>query len=215
MISDYQQKEAVIDYHIRSMKKEIESMERHTDLSEKQKIGIGKRLEFIKAIEGLKVAFKKQQDIGLGKLPPQDIDLERAILGALMLEASASKVCSFLMPSHFYREEHQTIYETIHKLYSEGKPIDIRTVVTSLRFSGKIDKVGGPVYLAAIQASVSSAANVEYHSRCLVEFAIKRELILFAGQLLHEAHDDSTDCFELIKSGMQSLKKIEELNTKK
>jgi len=215
MISDYQQREAVVNYHIQKMRNEIASMERRSDLSDKTKILIGKRVEFIEAVESLKAEAKKQFDIALGKLPPQAIDLEQAILGALMLEKSAERVCSYLKSNHFYWDKHVAIYECIHNLHEQGKVIDMRTVVMELRKNGKIEKIGGAHYIAELTAMVSSAANIDYHCRCLIEFAIKRELILMAGQLLHDAYDDSTDCFELIDKNKEALSSIEEMNTKK
>jgi replicative DNA helicase len=80
----------------------------------------------------------------LGKLPPQALDLEESILGALMLEKNAlTAVVEFLRPEHFYSEQHKEIYNAIIDLFKASEPVDMRTVVAQLRKSGKIELVGG------------------------------------------------------------------------
>src|SRR5882757_128854 len=114
----------------------------------------------------------------LGKLPPQAPDLEEAVLGALMLEKNAlTAVVEFLRPDHFYSEQHKEIYTAIIDLFKSSDPVDMRTVVAQLRKNGKLEIVGGAYYIAELTSKVSSAANIEYHARIIIEMAIKRELI--------------------------------------
>ena len=109
----------------------------------------------------------------LGKLPPQALDLEEAVLGALMLEKNAlNAVVEFLKPEHFYSEMHKEIYNAIIDLFKASDPVDMRTVVNQLRKSGKIELVGGAYYIAELTSKVSSAANIEYHARVIMEMAI-------------------------------------------
>lgn len=134
----------------------------------------------------------------LGKLPPMALDIEEAVLGALMLEKNALiEIAGVLKPDHFYSEQHQTIYQAIVDLFAAGSPIDMRTIVAQLRKSGKIELVGGAYYIAELTSKVSSAANIEYHSRILIEMAIKRNLITIASTMHHDAYEDTTDVFEL------------------
>lgn len=134
----------------------------------------------------------------LGKLPPQALDLEESVLGSLMLEKSAYlTVASFLIPDHFYAEAHKIIYEAICDLSKENNPIDMKTVVSQLRKNGKLELVEGAYKIAELTSKVSSAANIEYHARIIVEMAIKRNLIEIASQIHHDAYDDTTDVFEL------------------
>ena len=101
----------------------------------------------------------------LGKLPPQALDLEEAVLGALMLEKGAlNAVVEFLKPEHFYSEQHQEIYRAIIDLFKGSEPVDMRTVVNQLRKNAKIELVGGAYYIAELTSKVSSAANIEYLS---------------------------------------------------
>ena len=152
----------------------------------------------------------------LGKLPPQALDLEEAILGALMLEKNAlTAVIEFLRPEHFYSEQHQQIYQAIVDLFKNSEPVDMRTVVAQLRKVGKLELVGGAYYIAELTSKVSSAANIEYHSRIIIEMAIKRELIQIASTVHHDAYEDTTDVFELLDKTEQSIFKISDSNLRK
>lgn len=152
----------------------------------------------------------------LGKLPPQARDLEEAVLGALMLEKNAlNAVVEFLKPEHFYVEAHKEIYQAILELFKGSEPVDMRTVVNQLRKSGKLELVGGAYVIAELTAKVSSAANIEYHARVIIEMAIKRDLIRIASQIHHDAYEDSTDVFELLDRTEQSVFEISDSNLKK
>lgn len=152
----------------------------------------------------------------LGKLPPQARDLEEAVLGALMLEKNAlNAVVEFLKPEHFYVEAHKEIYSAIIELFKASEPVDMRTVVNQLRKNGKLELVGGAYIIAELTAKVSSAANIEYHARVIIEMAIKRDLIRIASQIHHDAYEDSTDVFELLDKTEQSVFEISDSNLKK
>lgn len=135
----------------------------------------------------------------LGKLPPQALDLEEAVLGAVLLERSAQVTAlELLKPEHFYAETHVEIFNAIVLLATEGHPIDMRTVVNKLQKLGKIELVGGPYYIAELTSKVSSGANVGYHAHMIIEKSILRELIQFASQIHNLAYEDTTDVFELL-----------------
>lgn len=158
------------------------------------------------------------KDIGntLGKLPPQAIDLEEAVLGALMLEKDAlSLVIDILAPENFYPETHQEIYRAIVMLFNASEPVDMRTVVSQLRKNGKLEFIGGSYYIAELTSKVSSAANVEYHARIVTEMAIKRELIKVASEIHHDAYEDTTDVFQLLDRTESALFEISEVNIRK
>lgn len=155
----------------------------------------------------------------LGKLPPQAPDLEEAVLGALMLEKNAlTAVIEFLRPEHFYLEGHKLIYEAIIDLFKNSEPVDMRTVVAQLRKNGKlelIDGAGGAFKIAELTSKVSSAANIEYHARIVIEMAIKRNLIEIASQIHHDAYEDTTDVFELLDKTEQGIFQISDTNLRK
>jgi replicative DNA helicase len=152
----------------------------------------------------------------LGKLPPQAPDLEEAVLGALMLEKNAlTSVIEFLRPEHFYVEAHKLIYEAIIDLFKNSEPVDMRTVVAQLRKNGKLELVEGAYKIAELTSKVSSAANIEYHARIVIEMAIKRNLIEIASQIHHDAYEDTTDVFELLDKTEQGIFQISDTNLRK
>jgi replicative DNA helicase len=152
----------------------------------------------------------------LGKLPPQALDLEEAVLGALMLEKNAlNAVVEFLKPEHFYKESHKEVYAAIVDLFKSSDPVDMRTVVNQLRKTGKLELIGGAYAIAELTSKVSSAANIEFHSRVIMEMAIKRELIQVASQIHHNAYEDTTDVFELLDKTEQSIFEISDSNLRK
>jgi replicative DNA helicase len=152
----------------------------------------------------------------LGKLPPQALDLEEAVLGALMLEKNAlTAVVEFLRPDHFYTEQHKEIFTAIIDLFKASDPVDMRTVVAQLRKTGKLELVGGAYYIAELTSKVSSAANIEYHARIIIEMAIKRDLIQIASQIHHDAYEDTTDVFELLDKTEQNIFQISDSNLRK
>jgi replicative DNA helicase len=154
----------------------------------------------------------------LGKLPPQALDLEEAVLGALMLEKNAlNAVVEFLKPEHFYKEAHQEIYTAILTLFKASEPVDMRTVVHQLRKNAKLELIegNGAYYIAELTSKVSSAANIEYHARVIIEMAIKRNLIEIASQIHHDAYEDTTDVFELLDKTEQSVFEISDSNLRK
>jgi replicative DNA helicase len=152
----------------------------------------------------------------LGKLPPQAIDLEEAVLGALMLEKDAlTTVIDILTPKSFYLDTHKEIYEAIVILFNNSEPVDMRTVVNQLRKNGKLEFAGGSYYIAELTSKVSSASNIEFHARIVTEMAIKRELIKVASEVHHEAYEDTTDVFELLDKTESSLFEITNANIRK
>jgi replicative DNA helicase len=205
----------VIEYNIRRKKAAIKKEEIKTDLSENSKIKIGAEYEFIRNIQTLIKQFKHDKHINFGRIPPTALDLETSVLGALLLERPAFKdVIGFLRPEHFYDEKHRLVYQAVLQLHADKKPIDMRTVVDQLRRNGTIETVGGAYFIAELTAKVSSAANVEYHARVVIEYAIKRQLIEMAGRIIQEAYEDTTDCFELLDFADKEIKQAQEWKAK-
>lgn len=147
----------------------------------------------------------------LGKLPPQAVDLEEAILGAMMLETEAVlAVEDILQPDSFYVSAHQEIYKAILELSKVSQPIDILTVTQQLRKLGRLESVGGAGVVAKLTANVNAATNVEYYARAIAELAIKRSLIRLAAEVQKDAYEDNTDVFELLDYTEQQVFSISE-----
>lgn len=155
-------------------------------------------------------------DQSLGKLPPQAIELEEAVLGALMLEKDAlSAVADILKPESFYKEAHQRIFRAIIHLFAESEPIDLLTVTARLRSAGELVLAGGPGYITELTTKIHSAANIEAHARIISQAAIKRELIKVSSDILRDAFEDTTDVFQLLDRTEQALFQVSEANIRK
>jgi replicative DNA helicase len=152
----------------------------------------------------------------LSKLPPQAIDMEEAVLGALMIEKDAlTAVADILRPESFYKEAHVRIYSAIITLFADSEPIDMLTVTAKLRSTGELEMIGGAPFIMQLTNKVNSAANIEYHARIISQAYIKRELIKIASEIQREAFEDTTDVFMLLDKMEQNLFQISESNIKK
>ncbi len=155
-------------------------------------------------------------DAGIGKLPPQAVDVEEAVLGALMLDRdSLANVIDSLQTDTFYRDEHQRIFGAIFELFASSKPVDILTVVQELKKRGELEMVGGVPYITSLTNRVASTANIEYHTRILNQKQIQRELIRVSSEIIKDAYEESTDALELLDKAEKNLFAVAEGNIKK
>lgn len=151
-----------------------------------------------------------------GKLPPQALDLEEAVLGALMIDGSViNKAIDILKPDSFYNDAHQRIFKAITDLFSQSKPIDLLTVKSQLQFSGELELAGGSGYLSKLTTRVASAANIETHARIIAQKYIQRELVRISGEILRDAFEDTTDVFELLDKAEKDLFSVAEANMRR
>ena len=151
-----------------------------------------------------------------GKLPPQALELEEVVLGALMLEKDAYSVVSeFLKPECFYKESHQNIYTAITNLALNQEPIDMLTVTQQLKKIGKLEEVGGQAFLSELTGKVASAANIEYHAQIIVQKYLARDLIRVSSDIQTKAFDEKTDVDELMQDAEGQLFEITQRNLKK
>lgn len=154
---------------------------------------------------------KKELSVGeisaqLGKLPPQAVDLEEAVLGALMLERDALvSVLDILKPEAFYKEQNMEIYQAIIDLYMNSEPVDLLTVTSKLRKKGKLEIAGGSFYVTNLTTRVNSAANIEAHARIIVEASMKRDIIQMASSMQRDAYDAMVDVFDLLEEVERGL----------
>lgn len=151
-----------------------------------------------------------------GKVPPQALDLEDAVLGAMLLEKDKlAIVIDLIKPEVFYKTEHQVIYQAITELFSLLKPIDILTVTEQLRQTGKLELAGGAYYIAMLTNRVASSANIEFHSRILLQKHIQRELIRISSTIIKEAYEDTTDVFDLLDKAENNLFSVSETSLRR
>jgi replicative DNA helicase len=153
--------------------------------------------------------MRKNPSNFIGKVPPQAVELEEAVLGALMLEQnSLVDVLDILSVDCFYKESHKVIFKSIIELFSKSEPIDLLTVTQSLRKNGTLEIAGGAFYVTELTSKVGSCANIEYHSRIIFEQYLKRELIRISGETQQGSFEDTSDVFDLIGNLENSLMKI-------
>ena len=151
-----------------------------------------------------------------GRVPPQAVDLEEAVLGALLIDKNAlSKIVDILHHEAFYNERHQHIFKAVVSLFGENQPVDILTVASELRKEGQMKQAGGEVYLAQLSQKVSSAAHIEYHARIIIQKHIQRELIRISSEIIESAFDETTDVLELLDSSEQKLFEVAQGNLKR
>ena len=147
---------------------------------------------------------------------PQALEVERAVLGGLLIDKDAYAVVSeMLFPESFYEKRNQYIYEAIRDLAMAEKPIDVLTVTDQLSRSGRLEEVGGPPYIAEISGRVASSAHVEYHARIVAQKFLARQLIQFASDVETKAFDESIDVDDLMQHAEGSLFELSQKNMKK
>lgn len=163
-----------------------------------------------------KTSRKGQQapiDTSFGHLQPQAIDIEKVVLGALMIDKDAFTVVSeIIKPETFYEARHQKIYEAVQSLNLQEKPVDIMTVTEELRHKGTLEDVGGPAYVVELSSQVASSAHIEYHAHILAQKFLARQLIQFASMIETDAFDETVDVDDLMQKAEGALFEISQKN---
>ena len=151
----------------------------------------------------------------LGIIPPQALDLEEAVLGAIMLEKNAAlEILDILHSESFYSPAHQKIFRVIFELSAEHQPIDILTVTEGLRKTGELDEVGGAYYISKLTSNIGSASHLEFHARIIAQKFIQRELIKISSEIQRKAYEDESDILDLLNFSESSIFKLAEGNIK-
>lgn len=152
----------------------------------------------------------------MGKLPPQALELEEAVIGALMLEKDAYfDISEILRPESFYNDHHRYIFEAITQLALQRKPIDMLTVGEQLKVMGKLEEAGSQIYLAELTSKVASATSIVYHSQIIAQKYLARELIRVATDIQTKAFDEKTDVDDLMQNAEGQLFEVTQRNIKK
>ncbi|MDC3109468.1 replicative DNA helicase [Flavobacteriales bacterium] len=151
-----------------------------------------------------------------GKLPPQAVDLEEVVLGAMMIDKKGvDEVIDILQPEAFYKESHQLIFNSIISLFEKQEPIDIKTVSFQLKKDGNLNTVGGDYYLIELSQKVSSSAHIEFHSRIILQKFIQRKLISISNEIIEDSYDETSDVFDLLDKAESRIYDISQRNLKK
>lgn len=167
-------------------------------------------------VKGYKVDKSSLISLEKGKIPPQALDLEEVVLGAMMIDKKGvDEVIDILSPEAFYKEAHKFIFEAIFKLFEGSEPIDLLTVSTQLKKDGKLDLVGGDFYLIGLTQRVSSSAHIEFHARIILQKFIQRSLIKISNEIIEDAYDETKDVFDLLDNAEAKLYEVTQGNVKK
>lgn len=146
------------------------------------------------------------QALRSGRIPPQALEMEQGVLGAILLEKSAmDRIEDVLRVEMLYKEGHKLIYEACQQLRLSGSPIDLLTVKNQLSSTGMLEAAGGQYYLTELTSKVSSAANIEYHARTISQKWLMREIIKIGDDAVNRGFDETTDVFELYDSLQQQM----------
>lgn len=155
-----------------------------------------------------------KEELTFGKVPPQAVEIEESILGALMLETTAIEhVENILKPECFYNDSHAKIYEAITEMHSKQLPIDLMTVPQYFMKTGRnIDEVGGLFYFAQLTNKVASTAHIESHALILFEKYLKREVIKIQSESINKAFDDSQDVEDVLMKLNVDVEKLNDIS---
>jgi replicative DNA helicase len=173
-------------------------------------------MENFKNVNPVKVDKTTIINLEKGKLPPQVLDLEEAVLGAMMIDKKGvDDVIDILQPDAFYKDAHKHIFEAILQLFTETQPIDLLTVSTQLKKNGKLELAGGDFYLIQLTQKIASSAHIEFHSRIILQKFIQRSLIRISSEIIEESYDETTDVFDLLDKAESKLYEVTQGNIKR
>ncbi|MCB0376286.1 MAG: replicative DNA helicase, partial [Sinomicrobium sp.] len=165
---------------------------------------------------GVKIEKGSIIQLEKGKIPPQAIDLEEVVLGAMMIDKKGvDEVIDILHPEAFYKEAHRFVYEAMVRLFETSEPIDLLTVSAQLRKDDKLDQVGGDFYLIQLTKKVASSAHIEFHARIILQKFIQRQLIKISSEIIEQAYEETTDVFDLLDHAEAKLYDVTQGNIKK
>lgn len=167
-------------------------------------------------VQGYKVDRSSIISLEKGKIPPQALDLEEVVLGAMMIDKKGvDEVIDILSSEAFYKDAHKHIFEAIFKLFENSEPVDLLTVSSQLKKDEKLDLVGGDFYLISLTQRVSSSAHIEFHARIILQKYIQRSLIKISNEIIEDAYDETKDVFDLLDNAEAKLYEVTQGNVKK
>jgi len=150
------------------------------------------------------------------RLPPQNLDAERSVLGGILLDNSAMhKVSELLRAEQFYREAHRTIFQAMFALHERGEPVDLVTLTEELQRKGALQEVGGAAYLAALADQVPTAANIGYYAKIVRDKSVLRQVIEAATEIATRGYEEVEEVDEFLDRSEQLILEISRKQRKK
>jgi len=148
-------------------------------------------------------------DLYLDRVPPQNIEAEESVLGAIFLSKEALiTAMELLRPEDFYKTSHQRIFNTMLALYERGEPVDLVTVTADLQDQKVLEETGGVVYLTSLASSVPTAANIEYYAKIVEEKSLLRRLIRTATKIANDGYSREDEVGEIIADAEKYILEI-------
>ena len=157
----------------------------------------------------------KETDLQLVKLPPQNLEAEQSVLGAILIDNNALPRClEILDPEDFYKGSHRKIFFAMTDLFDKNEPIDLITLTDQLKKNDELEAVGGIAYLSLMVNMVPTAANVRYHSHIVREKALLRGLVQSANEIASKVYEENLDAEDLVDYAERSIFKISDKRVK-
>lgn len=154
-----------------------------------------------------------QTDNSYARVLPQALEIERAVLGALMIDKNAfDSVSKLLRPDSFYEPRNQKVFLAILELSQKNLPVDVLSVTEQLTHDGNLEEVGGPGYIAELSSRVASSANIEYHARVIAQKAVARQLIVLTSTIEDRAYDETEDIDDLMQEAESRIFELSSQN---
>ncbi len=155
------------------------------------------------------LTLRSESLVPSGRIPPQAVNVEQSVLGALLIEKEAIPIAvEILAPDSFYTAKHNKIYNAILSLFERGNPVDLITLTDELKRRGHLEDIGGAYYISELTAQIASAANVEYHARIIAEKSLLRGMIETMTTVIGKAYDPAADAFELLDEAESEIFRI-------
>ena len=147
----------------------------------------------------------------IDRVPPQNIEAEQAVLGAMMIDKEAiSKATEILRENDFYRQDHRAVYQVIVDLFSKNQAVDMVTVTEALKREGKLEDVGGIQFITYLANAVPTAANITYHAKIVEEKSLLRQLISVSTQIAGSGYEGSEDVNTLLDNAERMILGVSE-----
>ena len=152
-------------------------------------------------------------ELNKGKIHPQSIDLEEAVIGAMIIDKDGlNRAIELLTSDVFYKESNKIIFESISSIFNRNEGVDLLTVSSELKRVSKLDLIGGPYFVTKLTNSVVSTANIDAHARIVLQKFIQRELIRISNDIIRDSYEDTTDVFDLLDAAERKIYEITDKN---
>lgn len=216
------------EYLLKKQQRKIDENKKRTDMRPDQLIVMGEQQELVSNVQLLIKEYHIERAKNWGKIPPQAVDMEEAVIGALILEAGRVysvkeseiigeevnhrlDVFNYMQPEHFHVPAHRELFTAMLEMRKEEVPIDMRSVNAWLRKKGVPEPAEGSNWgylISSIASKVSSVGNIHYHARIVIEHAIRRRIIELGSRMMSEGYDNTSDALKVVDDFVEDFKQI-------